>query len=51
MVSSRNYVKRREHLNDGITVNMLGLRLMMGKIVLSLRSGGGDTLTLGLKTR
>ena len=48
MRSSRNYVKGREYLSDGITVNMLGLRLVMGKVVLSLRSGGGDTLTRGL---
>ena len=27
---------------------MLGLQLVMGKVVLSLRSGGGDTLTRGL---
>ena len=40
-----NYVKGREYLSDGITVNMLELRLLMGKVVLSLRSGGGDTLT------
>ena len=39
----------RENLNDGITVNMLGLRLVMGNVVLPLRSGGGDTLTRGLK--
>ena len=36
-------VKGREYLSDGITVNMLELRLLMGKEVLSLRSGGGDT--------
>ena len=41
-------VMGRETLNNGITVNMLGLRLVMGNIVLSLRSGGGDTLTRGL---
>ena len=35
----------RENLNDGITVNMLGIRLVMGNVVLSLRSGDGDTLT------
>ena len=39
---------RGEYLNDGITVNKLGLQLVMGKVVLSLRSGGGDTLTRGL---
>ena len=27
---------------------MLGLRLVLGNVVLSLRSGGGDTLTRGL---
>ena len=37
MVSSRNYVKGRENLNDGITVNMLGLRLVVGNVVLTLR--------------
>ena len=42
MASSRNYVKGRESLNDGIAVNMLWLRLVKGKVVLSLRSGGGD---------
>ena len=40
-----NYVKGREHLSDGITVNMLELRLLLGKVVLSFRSGGGETLT------
>ena len=39
----------RENLNDGITVDILGLRLVMGNVVLSLRSGGGDILTLGIK--
>ena len=40
------YVKgRAECLSDGIIVNMLELRLLMGKVVLSVRSGGGDTLT------
>ena len=48
MASSRNLVKGRENLNDGITVNMLGLQLVMGNIVLSLRPGGGDALTRGL---
>ena len=33
-----NYVKGREYLSDGITVNMLELRLLMGKVVQSLRS-------------
>ena len=40
-----NHVKGREYLSDGITVSMLELRLLMGKVVLSLRSGGGDTFT------
>ena len=31
MASSRNYVKGRENLNDVITVNMLELRLVLGK--------------------
>ena len=48
MASSRNYVKGRENLNDGITVNMLGLRLVVGNVVLSLRPGGGYALTCGL---
>ena len=39
VASSMNYVKGREYLSDGITVNMLELRLLMGKVVLSLRSG------------
>ena len=30
------------------TVSMLGLRLVLGNVVPSLRSGGGDTLTRGL---
>ena len=36
-----------ENLNDGITVNILGLRLVVGNVhvVLSLRPGGGDALT------
>ena len=38
-------VKGRENLNAGITVNMLGFRLVVGNVVLALRSGGGDTLT------
>ena len=38
-----NYVKGGS--TSVITVNMLELRLMMGTVVLSLRSGGGDTLT------
>ena len=29
-------------LNDGITVYMLGLMLVVGNVVLSLRPGGGD---------
>ena len=36
------------NLNDGITVNMLGLRLVVGNVVLSLRAGGGDAVTRGL---
>ena len=47
MASSRNYVKGRENLNYGITVNMLGLRSVVGNVVLSLRPGG-DALTRGL---
>ena len=39
----------RENLSDGITVNMLGLRLVVGNVVLSLWPGGGDALTRGLK--
>ena len=38
----------REILNDGITVNMSGLRLVVGSVVLSLRPGGSDALTRGL---
>ena len=34
-----------ENFNDGITVYMLGLRLVVGSVVLSLRPGGGDALT------
>ena len=37
-----------KNLSDGITVNMLRLRLVVGNIVLSLRPGGGDALTRGL---
>ena len=37
-----------EYLSDGITVDTLGLQLVMGKVVLSLRSSGGDVLTRGL---
>ena len=48
MASSRNCVKGWENLNGGITVNMLELRLVMGNVVLSLWSGGGDSLTRGL---
>ena len=33
---------------DGITVYMLGLRLVEGNVVLSFRPGGGDALTRGL---
>ena len=40
--------KGRENLSDGITVNMLGLRLVVGNVILSLRPGGGDALTRGL---
>ena len=43
MASSRNL--GRKTLNDGITVYMLGLRLVVGNVVLSLRPGGGDALT------
>ena len=45
MSSSRNWAKGRENLNDGI---MLGLQLVVGNVVLSLRPGGGDALTRGL---
>ena len=38
-------VKERENLNDGIRVYMLGLRLVVGNVALSLRPGGGDALT------
>ena len=31
-----------------ITVYMLGFRLVVGNVVLSLRPGGGDALTRGL---
>ena len=48
MASSKNYVKGRENLNAGITVNMLGLRLLVGNVILSLRPDGGDALTRGL---
>ena len=50
VASSSNKVKGRENLNDEITVYiyMLGLRLVVGKVVLSLRPGGGDALTRGL---
>ena len=37
-----------KNLNDGTTVNMLGLRLVVGNVVLSLRPGRGDALTRGL---
>ena len=37
VASRRNYVKGRENFNDGITVNMLGLRLVVGNVVLSMR--------------
>ena len=37
----------RENLNDGNTVHMLRLRLVVGKVVPSLGSGGGNTLTRG----
>ena len=36
---------RSENLSDGIPVNMLSLRLVVGNVVLSLRPGGGDALT------
>ena len=45
MASIRSKVNGRENLNDGIIINMFGLRFMVGNIVLSLRFGGGDTLT------
>ena len=48
MASSRNYVKERENLNDGITVYMLGLQWVVGNVVLSVWPGGGDALTRGL---
>ena len=48
MASSRNLVKGREKLNDGITLNMFGLRLVVGNVVLSLLPGGGDAFTRGL---
>ena len=38
----------RENLNDGIAVNMLGVRLVVGNVVLSLRPGGCDALPTGL---
>ena len=44
MVSSRNWAKERENLKGGI---MLGLRLVVGNVVLSLRPRG-DALTRGL---
>ena len=47
MASSRNY-KGMENLNDGISVNMLALRLVVGNLVLSLRPGGSNALTRGL---
>ena len=46
MASSRNYVKGRDNLNDEITVNMLGLRLVVGKIVLTLHPGGIHVIQL-----
>ena len=48
MASSRNKVNGRENLDDWITVNMLGLWLVVDNVVLSLRPGGGDVLTRGL---
>ena len=51
MASSRDWVKGRENLSDGIAVNMLGLRLVMGNVVLSLVSGGGDIITRRLSGR
>ena len=47
MASSRNKVKGRENLNDGITVNTLGMWFVVGNVVLLLRPGGSDALTLG----
>ena len=38
-------LRGRENLSDGITVNVLGLRLVVGNVVLSLRPGGGDAFT------
>ena len=37
----------RENLNDGNTTITLRLRLMVGIVVRSLGSGGGNTLTRG----
>ena len=48
MASSRKWAKGWENLNDGITANMLGLRLVVGNVVLSLQPGGGDALTRDL---
>ena len=36
VASSMNYVMGREYLSDEITVNMLELRLLFGKVVLAL---------------
>ena len=40
-------VKGRETLSDGDTVYMLSLRLVVGNVVPSLGSGGGNALTRG----
>ena len=50
MASSRNWVKGRKNLSDGIIVYtcLLGLRSVVGNVVQSLRFGGGDALTHGL---
>ena len=37
-----------KNLNDWNTLNMLKLRLVVGNVVRSLGSGGGNTLTRGL---
>ena len=45
MASSWNLAKGWENLNDGI---LLGLRLVVVNVVLSLRPGGDGALTRGL---
>ena len=40
--------KGGQNLNDGSTINMLRLWLVVGNVVRSLGSGGGNTLTRGL---